>query len=302
VSSPRRGVPDIGCFTTKEIDMNSSCPVAFSKAIALVALTLSAGAAEAEKAPAKKAAVSEPGATDAGQLEGVWSGSWGLMIEPNGIVHRPVHAELFIQGNRVEWKGFPGVSQLAGTIRIDAGAKQIRVTPAAKAGGQPADAIVYSYEIKGDDLTLTGSDKRGIPFSRVRFAPLLDVKTKFQAAVGVNEAGDLLVTEFVAPQARRSGTITPDGPSPLKLKQAVVFLTRDRGVKTASLDDVRRLIREPTPVVVVFRPDDHPSPLTTYQRWQEADSEAVGRTLSRFMRPGTLVFVLPESANVTAPP
>ena len=161
---------------------------------------------------------------------------------------------------------------------------------------------MYSYEIKGDHLTLTGSDKQGISLYRMRFGPLGDVKTMFLAAVGVNEAGDLLVAAFVARRASRSGPITPDGTSPLKLKHAVVFLTQDRGVKTASLDDVRRLIREPTPVVVVFRPDDHPSPVTSYRRWHEADSEAVGRTLSRFVRPGTLVFVLPESENVPATP
>ena len=89
--------------------MNSSCFVAFAKATAIVALTLPAGAAETEKAPAKKAAVPEPAASDADQFEGVWSGSWGLMVYTDGVV-RPIPAELFIQGDRASGRASPGLA------------------------------------------------------------------------------------------------------------------------------------------------------------------------------------------------
>jgi hypothetical protein len=79
---------------------------------------------------------------------------------------------------------------------------------------------------------------------------------------------------------------------------SAVFLGQERGLKMVKVDEARRLIHDPTPVVVAYRPDDPPlSPV-----WYETDSEAVARTVSRVLRAGTLVFVVPESARTVPEP
>jgi hypothetical protein len=237
---------------------------------------------------------------DAGALDGSWSGFWGLLVERNGTVHQPIKAELFIQGDHVECSGFPGVATLTGTIQIDTAAKRMQITPAVEAGRPAADTIVYAYEISSDHLTLTDKDKRSIDFNQVRFNPLANVKIEFLAAVGMNDAGDVLVTDFEVHRAR-SGEISPAlARRPLGTKHAAIFLTQESGLKKADIDRIRRLIRGPTSVVVVYRPDDRS--LSVRARWQETDSDAVVRTISRVLRPGTLVFVVPESARVAPPP
>jgi hypothetical protein len=239
---------------------------------------------------------------DSSALDGLWSGFWGLLIEPNGTVHQPVTAQLFIQGEHVEWTGFPDVSELTGTIRIDAGAKRIQVTPAAGAGRRPANTIVFKYEINADRLTLTDREQRPIVFNQVRSNPLANVKMEFLAAVGMNDAGDVLVTDFEVHRAGRSRDIAPAlARRPLGTKHAAMFLAQEVGLKKVDIDEVRRLIRDPTSVVVAYRPDDRPL-LPPRAQWQETDSDAVARTASRVLRPGTLVFVVPESARVAPPP
>jgi hypothetical protein len=241
--------------------------------------------------------------SDSKAIEGFWSGHWGLLIEANGTVHQPVKAALFVQGDQVECTGFPELSKLTGTVRIDASAKQMRITPAAEAGGRPADALVFTYVVNGDNLELTDSNKRSILFSKVRVNPLADVKVEFLAAIGMNDTGDLLVTDFSVHRAGRTAEIALAlARRPLRTKQAAVFLVQESGFKRVKLDEARRLIRDPTTVVVAYRPDDRPSPLPSSQLWQETDSDAVGRTVSRVLRPGTLVFVVPERERVAPPP
>ena len=136
----------------------------------------------------------------------------------------------------------------------------------------------------------------------VRSNPLADVKVEFLAAIGMNDAGDVLVTDFEAHRSGRTGKIGfALARRPLAIKSAAIFLTQEDGLKKAGIDEVRRLIHGPTSVVVAYRPDDRSS-LPTRERWQETDSETVGRTISRVIRPGTLVFVVPESARVAPPP
>lgn len=248
------------------------------------------------QSPAANAAAGDPSA-----LDGLWSGSWGLQIDRDGTVHQPVKAQLFIQGDDVEWTGFPGVSKLTGTIRIDA--KQLRITPTAEAGSRTADSVVYTYEIEGDHLTLTDSNKRSIHFIKERVDPLANVKIEFVAAIGMNDAGDLLVTDFLVHRAGQSeATDLALARRPLSTKQAAMFLTQESGLKKVSVDEARRLIHDPTPIVVAYRPNDRPSPLPSSGLWKETDSKAVGRTISRVLRPGTLVFVVPERARVIPPP
>lgn len=235
-------------------------------------------------------------------LDGLWSGSWGHLTDRDGTVHQPVKAELFIQGDHVEWSGFPGMESLTGTIRIDAGTKKIRVTPAVEAGSQPKEVIVYEYKIKGNALELIDGSKRTIDFTPTRSNPLAGVSVEILAAIGTNDAGELLVTDFEVHRASRSGEATlAFARRPLNMKQGTMFLMQEGGLKKVDMDEVRRLIHGTTTVVVAYRPDDRPS-LPLRERWQETDSQAVARTISRVLRPDTLVFVVPQSAKVPPPP
>ena len=99
-------------------------------------------------------------AGDSTAIEGLWSGFWGGGAA-NGVVFQPARAELFIKGDHVELFGFRNVSRLTGTVRLDAGAKRMRITPTAEAGGQPAPkTFEYAYEIKVDMLTITNHGQR----------------------------------------------------------------------------------------------------------------------------------------------
>jgi len=244
-------------------------------------------------------------------IEGLWSGAWGLTVDAEGAVHTPVMAELFVRGGHVELYGFPKLNRnrLTGTVRFDESAKQMQITPAAEAGGQPEKRIVYAYEIKADELLLIDSDKFSISLHRHRVAqePLANAQAELVAAAGINDAGDLLVTEFTVLRAGRVGAtyLQPVSRS-LKTKQAIVLVVQQTGWKKITVDDARRLIHEQTPVVVAYRHDDRPSQHQLHRLWKEMgsptpDSEAVSRTFSQILRPGTLVFVLSASENAPQP-
>jgi hypothetical protein len=248
-------------------------------------------------------------AKDSKAIEGLWSGFWGGGAA-DGVVFQPVIAELFIKGDHAELHGFRNVGRLAGTVRLDAGAKRLRITPAAEAGGLPAPkAVEYAYEIKADTLTLTDADKFSVSLKRHRVAqdPLANAQVDLVAATGINDAGDLLVTEFTALRAGRAGAtyFQPENRS-LKTRQATVLLVQDTGCKEVTVDEARRLIRPSTPVAVTYRDDDRPRPPQLHELWKEMgppapDSEAVGQTFSRLLRPGTLVFILSARENVPVP-
>lgn len=255
---------------------------------------------------AAKGPVNDPKA-----IEGLWSGAWGLTVDADGVVHQPVRAELFVKGSHVELCGFPKLNRdrLTGSVRFDAGARQMQITPTAETDGQAEKTIVYSYEIKGGELTLIDRDKFSISLYRhpVAQRPLANAQVEIVAATGINDAGDLLVTEFTILRAGRIGAtyLHPVNRS-LKTKQAIVLVVQQTGWKKITVDEARRLIREPTPVVVAYRHDDRPSQHQLHRLWKELgspapDSEAVSRTFSRILRPGALVFILSATENVPQP-
>ncbi len=98
-----------------------------------------------------------PGAFRA--IEGIWHGAWGGG-EANGAVFQPAMAELFIEGDHVELHGSRDANRLTGTVRFDANAKPMHITPAAEPGGRPSPkSMTYCYSISKDALTLVGSDR-----------------------------------------------------------------------------------------------------------------------------------------------
>jgi hypothetical protein len=274
-----------------------------------LAVSLATVSCSGEEAHKDRASDSKAPVSDSNAIEGLWFGSWGGG-EHDGVVFQPVMAELFIKGAQLELCGFRGVSKLTGTVRFDTKAKQMQITPKAEADGQPPPkSIDYAYEIKGDKLTLTDGGKVSISLQRRPVAqnPLANAQVEFVAAAGINDAGDLLVTEFTELQAGQAGAtyFQPENRS-LKTKQATVFLVQETGLKKVTVNDARGLIRESTPVVVTYRPDDRTSPAQAHELWKEMgalmpDRDAVQQTYSRILKPGTLVFVLSARENVAQP-
>jgi hypothetical protein len=246
---------------------------------------------------------------DARTIEGLWSGSWGGG-ERDGVIFQPVRVELFVRKDQAELHGFPGVSHLTGTVRYDARARRMRITPTTGTAGQPAPkAIEYTYDLQADTLTLVGADTLPITLQRHRVAesPLANARVEFVAATGIDDAGDLLVTEYRALRAGRAGTVYfQPAKRSLKTRQASILLVQESGLKRVTLAEARRLVRDSTPVAVSYREDDHPAPQQFHELWTDTgppapDSEAVQQIVWRMLRPGTLVFVLSARENVPLP-
>jgi len=245
---------------------------------------------------------------DSKAIEGLWSGSWGGG-ESDGVVIQPVIAELFIEGDQVELYGFPNVDRLTGRFRLEF-AKRMHITPTVETGSQRTlKAIHYECEIKGNALTLIDSRRIPIFLERVRVAqdPLGNAQVELVAAAGINDARDLIVTEFNVLRAARSGTtyFKPEHRS-LKIKQATILLIQEAGWKKVTIAEARDMMHESTPVVVTYRDHDCPSLHQFHRLWNEAgppspDSEPVWRMFSQILRPGALVFVLSARENVPQP-
>jgi len=242
-------------------------------------------------------------------IEGLWSGPWGGGGS-GGVMFQPVMAELFIQGNHVELHGFPKVKELTGTVRFDANTRQMRITPKTQPGGRPAKTLVYTCEIKADELVLTDTERFSISLQRhpaVR-SPMADVRIGLVTATGINDAGELVVTEFTVLRAGRAGT-TYYEPSKrlLKTEQATVLRILETGCRKITLDEARQSLRRPTTVAVAYYWSADRSKRQPPRRlWQDTglpppDHEAVFPTYTRALRPGTLVFVLSARENVPEP-
>lgn len=246
-------------------------------------------------------------AADPESLDGLWSGAWGGG-ERDGVVFQPVIAEAFIRGDHVELAGFPDIGRLEGTVRFDSDARRMHVTPRAESGGEPAPASIdYAYEIKNDELTLTAVEK-AISLRKVLVArrPLVNAEVELVAARGISDAGELLVTQFAELRAGRAGDayFRPMDRS-LQTGQATIFRAQRTGLKKVSVDEARRLIQKPTPVVIAYRQIGMPA-YQSHELWTELaqpapDSEAARQTFAQIVRQGTLVFVLPGRENIPLP-
>ena len=251
----------------------------------------------------------EDATRDAQTLEGLWSGAWGHRIDPDGVVHQPVLAELLIKGDRIELHSFPVVPDLIGTIRVDSQAGQIRLTPTAEPGRPPAEAIGYGYGIQDDRLRLTDKGKQSLDFRRrgLVHVPLANVAVEFVVATAINDAGDLLVTKFNRLRAGQAkDAFLEHREEKLKTRQAKILLVEETGLKEIAVDDARRLIRGSTPVVITYRQEERPTGDPSPKLWKAVeepapDSDVVTRTYAQLLRPGTIVFVLSAGENVPVP-
>jgi hypothetical protein len=259
--------------------------------------------------PGSRVVAAPPVVDDSNPLDGIWFGSWGGG-ERDGTVFQPVIAEMVIQGDHVELHGFRIAGTLIGTARFDTKGRKLNVTPAAvRAGDPPPKTIEFTCQLDGDNLTLT--DSENIPTSlqrrRTEDKPLANGEVEFVLAEGIDSTGALLVTKFgrllVGQSAQTS--YEPQKRS-MKLQQATILSIQETGLRKVSIDEARVLARRPTPVVLAYREDDQPALGAAHHLWKDVGNpqpgdEAVGQTLSRILRPGTLVFILPARDKVPAP-
>jgi hypothetical protein len=253
--------------------------------------------------------VSQDRVADEKTLDGIWSGAWGGG-DRNGVVFQPVIAELIIQGDRVELAGFRAVNRLTGTVRVDPRTKRMRISAAVTDDDQRTPkAIEFTYTIKGDQLTLTDAENIPISFQRVDTVknPLANSQFELVTATGMDEAGNLIVTEFSVLQAGHADRAyyQPERRA-RSTKEATIFLVQENGSTELTVDEARRRIREPVPVAIAYRQEDQAQAQQLHQLWKNVgaaapDSEAVRRTLSRVLRPGTLVFILAASERIPQP-
>jgi hypothetical protein len=243
---------------------------------------------------------SERPSGESNTIEGFWQAWWGGGVA-DGVGRQPVLGELFVRGDRVEVRHLPGLGSLSGSIRLDAEEKRIRITRKAQAADQPPEVLNFGYEIKDDKLTLTDGGKVVVVLDRrpIERDPLAHARVEIIAASGIDEAGELLVTEFAALNGDVADVpyfVPHEGKR--VIKEATILLMQKAGPKSISAAEARALIQEPTPVMIAYRHDNRPLPAAS-ELLNEAgpaqpDSDAVLKTLSRVLRPGTLIFILPQ--------
>jgi len=263
-------------------------------------------AAPLKSAPAVVAAVQDE--TKPNPLDGLWHGSWGYG-ERDGVVFQPVIAEMVILGDSVELHGFRNIGALVGTVRFDADAGKLHVTPQQSQPGEtPPATIEFACRLDGDNLTLT--DSENVPTSltrrRTEDRPLADVQVEFVLATGIDEAGSLTVTKYSTVRVGQASKVAYEPqPRSLNVKNRPILLIMGSGLRKVTLEEARVVTSRPVPVAIAWS-DDEPVPGQTYQLWKYAgaprpDGQAAEQTLTRLLRPGTLVFVLPARDQVPLP-
>lgn len=235
------------------------------------------------------------------QFDGVWSGSWGGG-ESNGTVFQPVLAEMLIRGDKIELSGFRAADRLWGLVTIDSVTKTVKITSSSK-------VIEYKYEATPSRLTLTDSDNVSILLQKrqLDLKPLADVRVELVTAEGINNDGQLQITEYSALKFGRTDvTFYEPMTRAFKTSEASIFLCEANGLKKITVDEARKQHQPTSPVAIAYRSDLEPAVKEDreFQRRlgpPQPDSEPALSTLSRSLRVGTLVFVFPVRSTVPEP-
>jgi len=285
------------------------CRTLFSVALFTSACALSCSESASRPPEGEPVSATPPQVSAANELQGVWSGSWGGGDSGDGTVMQPVIAELLLVGDQVEMSGFRTAGVVRGTARLDATGKKIHVTPAPDSSGAAPAPLTFGYERAGNSLTLTDQD--GFPISVERQemtrTPHANQTIELVSATAINEAGELVVTEFIE---HRMGSIRAAFFSPqsrnLKLDRATILIVDDATTRRLTLDEARPLLKPETMVALAFPSADRitfdpPSSLVREMGPPPPDTEAAAQTFARTLRPGTLLFVLPAEEAVPQP-
>jgi hypothetical protein len=269
----------------------------------LVLLQSCSGEPQKASSPVTRSILPQPQVAAASPLEGLWTGSWGGGDRPDGIVMQPVIAELLVVGDRIKFKGFPKVSEIEGTLSIDPSIARLTVTPATT--DEPHS---FSCKLAGNTLTL--SDDKGPAVSLEHYGVLHTAPVNLKADLvpaTIDDAGNLVITEFVELCARTSTVpLSKSYSRTIKTDDATVMRVDQDGLSTITVNEARQAIPESAPVVVIFRPMANvstpydPSLLETSGMPSPTGAPAM-QTLARTLRPGTLVFVVPNEERLVPP-
>lgn len=241
-------------------------------------------------------------------LTGLWAGVWGGG-EVDGVVFQPVNCEVAIRGNQIELFGLRNGQRISGTFRVDEKAKKIVIAPSVKQGDPAQKPVEYTYQLGKDDLTLIDSDKFPILLQR-RDSALTgpaNATVEFVQANELTEAGELSVTQFTALQTNHPGAeflsaVTQN----MILKKPVILLVQENDCKTLTLAAARERITKPTLVALTYRKITSPLADSGHELWKQVGppsplSDAVRETLSKTLRPGTLVFIVSGIEQMPVP-
>ena len=246
-------------------------------------------------------------ADDSPNFEGLWSGSWGGG-QRGDVVFQPVLAEMVVQGDQLELRHFRNAERDRGRFQLDRAARRIRISLETETKS-PARIIEFQYQWNGDKLTLTDNDQVSVSLSRqpVQKDAHANVAVQLVLANGIKEAGELAITEFTVLQSKGVAvTVHQPVHRSLSTKNSVVLQLQETGIKKITLDEARGLLSAPTPVVITYRNARNSGAYQSHELWTDQgsvlpESEAALRTYARLLRPGTLIFVLPEEASVHVP-
>lgn len=252
-------------------------------------------------------AVTRKSTDDASNFEGLWSGSWGGG-QRDGVVFQPVLAEMVVQGDQLELRHFRNAERDRGRFQLDRAARRIRMTLETEKKSRPK-IIEFQYQWNGDTLTLTDNDQVSVDLSRqpAQKNAHANVAVQLVIANGIKETGELSITEFNVLQSKGVAvTVHQPVHRSLSTKDSVVLQLQEAGVKKITLDEARGLLSAPTPVVIAYRNARNTGAYQSHELWTNLgsvlpESEAALRTYARLLRPGTLIFVLPEEASVPVP-
>ncbi|MBS0205348.1 MAG: hypothetical protein JSS49_20785 [Planctomycetes bacterium] len=244
---------------------------------------------------------------DVPSLDGLWSGSWGGG-QRDGVVFQPVLAEMAVQGELVELRHFRNADRGRGRFQLDQAARRIRISLEAE-NKSPPRIVEFQYQWNGDKLTLTDNDQVPVVLSRqpAQKNAHANVAVQLVIANAIKETGDLSITEFSVLQSKGVAvTVHQPVTRSLSTKDSVILQLQETGVKKITLDEARGLLSAATPVVITYRNARNTGAYQSHELWTNLglalpDSEAALRTYARLLRPGTLIFVLPEEASVPVP-
>jgi hypothetical protein len=150
---------------------------------------------------------------------------------------------------------------------------------------RPPVVLSFRYQLSHDILKLVDSNHNSVTLQRVGTDknPVGNATIELVRAQGINDQGDLLTlgtTEAISDQLKVTWYETKT--QSLSVKQAVVGVVQDNGWQRVDIPAARERL-EGGSVVAVWR----------RARSERPPNPAALLTLTKTLRPGTLVFILP---------
>lgn len=232
-------------------------------------------------------------------FEGIWSGSWGGG-QQGDVVFQPVLAELIIVRDHAEFHGFPNLNNPSGKVRFDAQNQRMHFIPMPRAGQPAAEEIQFTYKFKDDQLTLVTKKKASVTLRRESAVgrPAINTRLEIFPTAKIDDSGKLNLDRFAVLQVADSpASFLGPVRRTLKIDESTIGVIEESGWRKITLEQARAMIRAAPPVAVLHKTLNSPPIRQVHKLWKmkgppPTDSDAVWTTLSRSLRPGTIVFIM----------